>query len=764
MAKEFALKGVITFLDNKASQTIKTVDTHVMRLKKNTQRIGAGFQQVSAGLTVMGAAGAGIGVGFGKAIQSAMQFEKQMSVVTSLTTGTKEEFAAMEAQAKRLGATTIFSAKEAAQGLEFLALAGFKAKDTTSVLPVVLNTAAAGSLDLGRASDIVTDSMSALTQAFDPMMSKTARATKLADIMALAQARSNTNIEQLGEAIKFGGGALSALGIPLEQIIASMGKLADASLKGSLGGTALTNMFNKLLKPTGPVKNAMKLLGVNMEKLPLQDMPKLMSTLTGALNKLKDPNQKAAIAIELFGQRGMRAFHALNAAGADAIAGLTKELDKAQGSSARIAKERTNNFYGQMVAIKSATQAILIEIGNFFIKNEALFMPFIRRVVKGFQAFFEALQLVNGDQKTLDKRLKKATPQFKKLVEFAIGFKEGLMEAFKTAKSFFKGVFSFIRKFLPQGEGSAQVIGKMVGKFSLLLALLSPLLLGFVAIAFAGGKIIAMFGGAISMVRGFIGIGIQLAGILKTVAMGLFSLALKALPLVKMAIMAVAKAGIFLVTTPLGWIILAVVGLIAIGWLLYKNWDKVVGFLTDMWTGFAAVFKGTIGALVTWLKEASLGEIVLKTILFPIRAALTPIMELIRWISKSSLVKKLIGKKNAQLVESFAANVSLVPREEIQAKLAEEEKKIMPARDVNQAAAERTKLTAPVSSSQPDVNVSVQQPPIEANITVESVLDGEKISKNQTKRIISNTDRAGENLSAKGRQKMKYGQFAKGVM
>ena len=232
----------------KASKGFKQMTNSIKKANQGIAKMGQGFK----GLAL---AGAPLTAGVALATKEFADFEKQMSVVKSLTDGiTKDQFAAMTAEAKRLGASTSFSAKEAAQGLEFLALAGFNSEQQIGSLQSVLNLAAAGSLDLGTASDIATDSLSALGPALDKNRGKVKNLATLTDKFAFIQSKTNTNVVQLGEAIKFGGSTLAAAGVPLNDILVSMGALANAGLKGSIGGTALTNAFNKMAKPTSKAK------------------------------------------------------------------------------------------------------------------------------------------------------------------------------------------------------------------------------------------------------------------------------------------------------------------------------------------------------------------------------------------------------------------------------------------------------------------------------------------------------------------------------
>lgn len=598
MAKEFSLKGVISFLDDKASATVKAVDTQVQRLQKHTQRISRGFDQFNQGLATAGAAGVAVGAGFGAAVNTAADFEQQIARVNAIFGGlTTDQVEAAEQATKQLGATTEFTAKQAGQGLEFLALAGFEVEDALGVLPTILDTAAAGAMDLASASDIVTDSMSALGAAFDENESKSQRAIRLADMMALVQSKANTNISQLGEAIKFGGGTLTGFGVPLEHTIAALGKLADAGLKGSIGGTALQNMFNKLVKPSDKATAFMEKFGVTVEDLPLQNIPKLTAMFQKMLGTVANENERGALAVELFGLRGIKAYNALANAGEDATNTLVDQLTNATGTASKMANIQRATFLGQVKQFKSAAEAILIEVGNFFIKGEKTALPMIQSLVLAMQDVAQAFGIANTDIKNQAALLEKASPKMQALIKFAIGFREGIEEAFEVARNAFLSIKEFLRGILPESENNIQNIGKMVAKFSLLLAIVSPLAIGSTIFSFAISKVMGSFLGLFNILRGFMGIGLQVIGVVKNLTMVMAPAVFSA---IKAGLLGVGRALMLLAANPIG----AILSLIAAGVLLITHWDTVKETAIEVWTGIknfiASIFEDMTGVMSIW--------------------------------------------------------------------------------------------------------------------------------------------------------------------
>ena len=201
----------------------------------------------------------------GKAsIDMGMTFEASMSQVAATMGMTKEEieggsdsFKLLEKAAKEAGATTQFSATESAEALNYLALAGYDAEGAVKMLPKVLNLAAAGGMDLARASDMVTDSMSALGI-------ETKDADKFMDQMTKTSQKSSTNVAQLGEAILTVGGTAKVLKGGTAELNAQLGILADNGVKGAEGGTALRNIILSLSSPTDQAAKLMNKLGLEV--------------------------------------------------------------------------------------------------------------------------------------------------------------------------------------------------------------------------------------------------------------------------------------------------------------------------------------------------------------------------------------------------------------------------------------------------------------------------------------------------------------------
>lgn len=524
----FKFNAILKFNGDGVKKQLSKANRGFSQMTNAVKKASQGVQQLGQGLKGLTLLGAPLAAGVAFATKEFSDFEKQMSVVKSLTSEiTNDQFKAMNAEAKRLGASTSFSAKQAGQGLEFLALAGFSAEDQVSSLGAVLNLAAAGSLDLGTASDIVTDSMSALAPALDKNASKVKNITDLTDKFAFIQSKTNTNVEQLGNAIKFGGGALAAAKVPLNEILVAMGALANAGLKGSIGGTALTNMFNKLAKPTKKGAALLEEYGIKTRDagnnfLPL---PQLMKNVITAMNGVAGGAKKAEIAQVIFGVRGSRAINALANEGVASLTLLEEGIKNSAGTAAKQAAIRLDNFAGSITIMQSAISGILIETGSLF--GSFLTKP-IRKAADIVSGFAVGFQLVTGQIDAASKGGEAFFAQFgKKKGKIILDFIDGFISGTKEVTGFLvktgKQVVEFFSSFVGSSGDSSKSIGKLISKFILIGAIAAPIFAGILAAIFVLGPIISGIGGVVTIVGAAFGFLSGAAGVVIAALGFLFS-------------------------------------------------------------------------------------------------------------------------------------------------------------------------------------------------------------------------------------------------
>lgn len=257
---ESAVKGISSKFKEafgKGSESAGTFGSKVSSVMGSASTSIASFAAGAAG-----ALGAAFAVDkliqFGQeSIQVGMNFESAMSQVAATMGVTREEVQELSDFAQEMGATTAFSATEAANALNYMALAGYDAETSMKMLPNVLNLAAAGNIDLASASDMVTDAQSALGLTLD-------QTTVLVDQMAKASSKSNTSVGQLGEAFLTVGGTAKNLAGGTQEAATALGILADNGVKGAEGGTALRNIILSLSAPTDKAAQSLQQLGIEV--------------------------------------------------------------------------------------------------------------------------------------------------------------------------------------------------------------------------------------------------------------------------------------------------------------------------------------------------------------------------------------------------------------------------------------------------------------------------------------------------------------------
>lgn len=289
-------------------------------------------------------------------------FEASMSQVAATMgiTSIAEEFEILSAAAKEMGETTKFSASQAGEALNYLALAGYDAEKAVSALPTVLNVAAAGGMELASASDMITDAMSALGL-------ETAQMSTFADQLAVTAQKSNTSVSQLGEAILTVGGTAKTLSGGVTEMNTALGILADNGIKGSEGGTMLRNVILSLSAPTSTAAAALSELGVTAfdasgAMRPLQDT---FADLDAALSTMSD-QQKTAVLNEIFNKVDLKGVNALLGTSAERFDELSGYISNCAGAAAQMAETMDDNLAGDLTIMQSALEGLGIAVYQKF--------------------------------------------------------------------------------------------------------------------------------------------------------------------------------------------------------------------------------------------------------------------------------------------------------------------------------------------------------------------------------------------------------------
>lgn len=279
--------------------------------------------------------------------------------------------------AQEMGATTAFSATQAADALNYMALAGYDTEQSMAMLPNVLNLAAAGDMELARASDMVTDAASALGFVLEDGSADIARTTELVDQMARTSSKSNTSVSQLGDAILTIGGTAKNLAGGTIELNTALGILADNGIKGAEGGTHLRNAILSLSAPTDNAAAALEGLGVqtkdaNGNLRPLQD---IMGELGEAMDGLGTA-ERADIISTIFNKTDIAAVNALIDTNANRWNELAGEIDNAQGAAEAMAKTQLDNLAGDITLFKSALEGAQILVSDALTPSLREFVQF----------------------------------------------------------------------------------------------------------------------------------------------------------------------------------------------------------------------------------------------------------------------------------------------------------------------------------------------------------------------------------------------------
>lgn len=423
----------------------KDFDSGLDQASQQANTFGAKFKN---GLKTAGALGAkaiGIAttavVGFGTAsVKAGAEFDSSMSQVAAtmgytadeLQNSTSEASKNMQALrdfAQEMGSKTAFSASEAADALNYMALAGYDAETSMNMLPNVLNLAAAGGIELASASDMVTDAQSALGLSLD-------ETSQLVDKMAKASSKSNTSVAQLGDAILTVGGTAKNLKGGTTELSTALGILADNGIKGAEGGTALRNIILSLSTPTDKAAKKMKELGLEVydadgNMRPLND---IFNDLNGTLSGMNQGDQLEVLNT-LFNKVDLKSANALLATSNERWAELTNAIDNAQGAAENMAETQLDNLEGDITLFKSALEGTKIAISDGitpslreFVKLGSNGLSKITDGLKkgGLNGAFKAIgEVITDVLKTLLKKL----PEFVKAgVELLKALAKGIMD------------------------------------------------------------------------------------------------------------------------------------------------------------------------------------------------------------------------------------------------------------------------------------------------------------------------------------------------
>lgn len=291
------------------------------------------------------------------------QFSASMSEVGAISGASAADMELLEKTAREYGSTTKFSASEAAQALKYMALAGWDAQQSVDSLGSVLDLAAAGNMDLARASDIVTDYITAFGLSVKD-------STHFVDIMAYAMSHSNTNVEQLGEAYKNCAAGAGSMGYSVEDVTAALMTMANAGIKGGEAGTALNAVMTRLATDTKGCATELKQYGIEIydQNDQMKSMASILESLSEQWSTLTD-KQQSNIGKMIAGQNQINAFKTIMAGLSDkaketgqSFSDYTAALEKCDGTSKGMAKTMSDNLSGDLKTMQSAFEELALKI------------------------------------------------------------------------------------------------------------------------------------------------------------------------------------------------------------------------------------------------------------------------------------------------------------------------------------------------------------------------------------------------------------------
>lgn len=337
------------------------LDNSLEEVESSAKKADDGFTMFKATLANLAAdaimrAVEGIKNLVGNVIELGQNFTSTMSEVSAISGATGEDFEKLEACAKEYGATTVFSASNAAEALKYMSLAGWDADQSTSALGGVLNLAAASGMELGAASDMVTDYLSAFAM-------EAGDAAYFADLLSYAQSHSNTTAEALGEAYKNCAANLNAAGQDVETVTSLLEGMANQGYKGSEAGTAMAAIMRDITNgmKDGAIKIGETSVAVMDAQGNFRDLTDILTEVEAATNGMGDAERAVALS-STFTADSTKGLNLILNEGMDNIAGYEEELRGASGSAEEMANIMNDNLSGDVAAMNSAFEELGLKI------------------------------------------------------------------------------------------------------------------------------------------------------------------------------------------------------------------------------------------------------------------------------------------------------------------------------------------------------------------------------------------------------------------
>ncbi|MCY7486640.1 phage tail tape measure protein [Paenibacillus alvei] len=455
-----------------SANTTSPIREDLKRTQKELRKTGKESDYMSnqikkAGATVAGFLGARAAIGFGKDIVNTFAgFEQGMANVRAVSglDKTSEDFQKLTAKAREMGERTSKTASEAADGLQYLALAGWNTQQMLAGIEPVLRLSEAGAMDLGRASDLATDSMAALGLGVKELPA-------YLDKVAQASRRSNTSVEQLMDGFLVAGGSFKTFNVPLEEATSLLGIMANRGYKGSEAGTAMNAIITNLTSGMGQAGTAMEELKLSAfdSKGKFKGLENVFLEVKGKIDKMTD-SQKAQYIAMIAGKEHLKTFTGILDGLGKEYGALKKDVSNANGALMEMSNTQMDTFQGSMKLLESAVESAKIQLGEKF-------APTIRKLADDISTKLpEAMQELEKNWPLVIDRAKTAGKVLGGLV--------GTIAMFKTVngvKSTFNSVSSGIATVTRGARLLGPAIGALTNPIGLAVAAIGTLSLGVLA-------------------------------------------------------------------------------------------------------------------------------------------------------------------------------------------------------------------------------------------------------------------------------------------
>lgn len=641
-AMERAQQGMRT-----AGMSADEYRSHLARLRQEMAQTKASADQLRNAQAAKAAAGenfANAKAGFGNAIamagmvaapiygvvETAAKFEAAMSKVQAITRANTDEIGRLTAEARRLGETTQFTAQQSAEAMSYLGMAGWNTEQIIAGMPGLLALAAAGGTDLARTADIVSDDLTAFGLAAD-------QASHMADVFAVTATRTNTNVEMIGETMKYAAPVARAYGATMEETAALTGIMANAGVKASQAGTALRTGFMRLAGPPKKASKAMQelgislsdvsaqhqeasaalaSLGINMDNIAGEGSHKMVAVLQELRTKMQGltSEEKLAYMQMIFGTEAATGWLNVLDAGPEVFNDLVSQMEHCDGEAEKMAAVMMDNAKGAIVQLQSAVEGAAISIGTLFLpyvadaakwganaaagisawvkEHEGLTKAAVETgaaiaalivAVKGFQLASAVYNYAAASMR-LYLLTTRETAIAQRLLTMATWAQARAMAAVNAASSAgtyralgaqIAATYTRLRAITWANVGNAIRTGVMIGVNGAQVAFAR-------IVVFAQAARTVTMSATLAIVESAKVAGLAMLNMIRNFSMtAVLGKAGAAFRMLGTAILSVGRASMAMMFSPLG---VALMAIAAAAYLIYANWDKVGPFFVQLWT------------------------------------------------------------------------------------------------------------------------------------------------------------------------------------